>query len=159
MRRLAAFVCALALVGPGGCRTSDPTTGPQYFSLVFNDFAAAAPLDVTTPMTLVFRDQATWDAFWQAHAPLAGSAPVHDFSREMLIGVFWGAQGTGCVEFVNSIRSVRARIDGVNMLGTIEVDIGPLPPLGSCATPINPLQVVTVEATITPVEFVGLVPS
>jgi hypothetical protein len=147
------------LLGSMACKTGDPTNQVQYFPLVFSDFAAAQPLRVTTPGTQVFRDQATWDAFWQQYAPLAGPAPVLDFSQEMLIAIFWGAQGTGCSSFVEAILTVQARVDGLNTLGVIEVDIGPLPDLGGCATPVHPLQVVAIEATITPVEFVGLVPS
>ena len=157
-RTILQVLCALALIGSTACTTGDPTSQVQYFPLVYTDFIAAQPLEVTTPGTQVFRDQATWDAFWQAHAPLAGPAPAVDFTQDMLIAVFWGAQGTGCFDFVDAILSVRARIDGVNTFGVIEVDIGPLPNLGSCAIPVNPLQVVTVETTITQVEFVGMVP-
>jgi hypothetical protein len=113
---------------------------------------------VPAPGTQVFRDQASWDPFWQAHTNLAGPTPVVDFNQEMLIAVFWGSQGTGCFDFVNAIANVRARVDGLNTLGVIEVDVGPLPPLGSCTTPVNPFQVVIVEATISQVDFVGLVP-
>ncbi len=148
-----------ALIGSTACRTGDPTDQVQYFPLVFTDFIAAQPLEVTTPGTQVFKDQATWDAFWQMHAPLAGSAPVLDFTQDMLIAVFWGTQSSGCFDFVDAIVNVRARVDAINTLGVIEVDIGPLPNLGSCAALVNPLQVVTVEATITPVVFVGMVPS
>ncbi len=152
-------LCGLALIGPTACTADDPTNQVQYFPLVFTDFIAAAPLEVTTPGTQVFKDQAIWDAFWQAHAPLAGSAPVLDFTQDMLIAVFWGTQGSGCFDFVDAIINIRARVDAVNTLGVIEVDIGPLPNLGNCAMPVNPLQVVSIEATITPVEFVGMVPS
>jgi hypothetical protein len=157
IRKMAA--CVLVLVSSMACKTGDPTTQVQYFPLVFTNFIAAQPLRVTSPGTQVFKDQAAWDAFWQQHAPLAGPAPVLDFTQEMLIAVFWGAQGVGCFDFVEAILNVQARVDALNTLGVIEVDVGPLPDLGSCATPVNPLQVVSVEATITPVEFIGLVPS
>ena len=160
MRRMfLPVLCGLALIGSTACKVNDPTNQVQYFPLVFTDFIAAQPLEVTTPGTRVFKDQATWDAFWQMHTPLAGSAPVLDFTQDMLIAVFWGTQGSGCFDFVDAIVNIRARVDAVNTLGVIEVDIGPLPNLGSCAMLVNPLQVVTVEATITPVQFVGLVPS
>ncbi len=152
-------LCAVALIGSAGCTTSDPTNQVQYFPLVFTDFMAAQPLVVPAPSTQVFRDQASWDVFWQAHTTLAGPAPVVDFTQDMLIAVFWGAQGSGCFSFINAIVQVRARVDGVNTLGVIEVDIGPLPPLGTCATPVNPFQVVSIEATISQVDFVGLVPT
>lgn len=160
MRRMILLaLCGLITIGSAACKTGDPTDQVQYFPLVFTDFIAAQPLEVTTPSTQVFKDQATWDAFWQAHAPLAGSAPMLDFTQDMLIAVFWGTQGSGCFDFVDAIVNVRVRVDGINTLGVIEVDVGPLPDLGNCATLQNPLQVVTVEATITPVVFVGLVPS
>ena len=160
MRRMILLVlCGLTLIGSTASKTGDPTNQVQYFPLVFTDFIAAQPLEVTTPGTQVFKDQATWDAFWQMHAPLAGPAPVLDFTQDMLIAVFWGTQNSGCFDFVDAIVNVRARVDAINTLGVIEVDIGPLPNLGSCAALVNPLQVVTVEATITPVVFVGMVPS
>ena len=148
----------MALVGSAACTTSDPTNQVQYFPLVYSDFSPAQPLVVPTPGTQAFRDQASWDLFWQAHTTLAGPAPVVDFNQEMLIAVFWGSQGTGCFDFVNAIANVQARVNGLNTLGVIEVDVGPLPPLGSCTTPVNPFQVVTVEATISQVDFVGMVP-
>jgi len=151
--------CLLILIGSNACERDDPTNQVQYFSLAFADFNAAQPLVVPAPSTQVFRDQATWDLFWQAHTTLAGPPPVLDFTQEMLVAVFWGSRGTGCLEFVDAIARVRARVDGVNTLGVIEVDVGPLPPLGSCATPVNPFQVITIEATISQVEFVGMVPS
>jgi len=151
-------LCGLALIGSTACTVDDPTNQVQFFPLVFTDFVAAEPLEVTTPGTQVFRDQASWDAFWQAHTPLAGSAPMFDFTQQMLIAVFWGAQGSGCFDFVHAIVNVRARVDAVNTFGVIEVDIGPLPDLGNCATPVNPLQIVSVEATVAAVEFVGMVP-
>ena len=151
-------LCALALIVSCACTTSDPTNQVQYFPLTFSDFTAALPLMVPAPGTQVFRDQADWDAFWLAHTHLAGPAPAVDFTQDMLVAVFWGSLGTGCFDFVNSIARVRARVDGLNTLGVVEVDVGPLPPLGSCATPVNPFQVISIEATISQVEFVGFVP-
>ena len=150
--------CAVLLTGSIACKTSDPTNQVQYFSLAFSDFTAAQPLVVPTPGTQVFRDQGNWDTFWSAQTHLAGPAPVVDFNEDMLIAVFWGSFGSGCFDFVDAIDRVRARVDGLNTLGVIEVDVGPLPPLGSCATPVNPFQVIIIEATASQVEFVGMVP-
>jgi hypothetical protein len=159
MRRPATIVLwVVILTGTAACKVSDPTTGVQFFPTVYSDFIAAEPLRVATPATQIIRDQATWDAFWQMHGPL-GQAPAVDFSQDMLIGVFWGDRGSGCFNFVNAIMSVRVRIDGINTTGVIEVDIGPLPDLGLCAAPVRPLQVILLDTTIAPVEFVGMVPS
>jgi len=150
--------CTLVL-GSMACEINDPTTQVQYFPLIFTDFNAAQPLQVSSPGTEVFKDQATWDAFWLQHAPLAGPAPVLDFSENILIAVFWGAQGTGCFNFVDAILNVRTRVDGLNTLPVVEVAVLALPDLGNCATPVNPFQVVTVETTIAVVDFVGEVPN
>ncbi|NIM01763.1 MAG: hypothetical protein GTN89_13255 [Acidobacteria bacterium] len=152
-------LAAAVLVGSAACRSSDPTNQVTFFDLAYMDFTAAQPLVVGAPGTFVFRDQTSWDAFWQAHAQPPSAAPMVDFNEDMLIGVFWGAWGTGCFDFVQAIERVRVRIDGVNTLGVIEVDIGLLPNLGSCATPVNPFQVIILEATATAVEFVGQVPT
>lgn len=159
MHKNGILLCALALIATIACKTDDPTNQVQYFPLAYTNFTAAQPLVVPTPGTQVFRDQATWDVFWNTHTTLAGPPPIVDFTQEMLIAVFWGSQGSGCFDFVDAIARVRARVDGVNTLGVIEVDIGPLPPLGSCTTPVNPFQVIAIEATVTQVEFVGMVPS
>jgi hypothetical protein len=151
--------CALLVTGSFCCETNDPTDQAQYFSLAFSDFMAAQPLVVPTAGTQVFRDQVSWDAFWSAQTHQAGPTPVVDFNQDMLIAVFWGSLGTGCYNFVDAIARVRARVDGLNTFGVIEVDVGPLPSLGSCAMPVNPFQVVTIEATASQVQFVGMVPN
>ena len=160
MRKALALLCVAGLLaGVPACKVTDPTTGVQYFPLIYTDLIAAEPLRVTIPSTRVFRDQASWDMFWQANVPLAGVPPTVDFAQDMVVGVFWGAQGTGCFHYVGAIDSVRLRLDGVNTTGVIEVEIGPLPDLGVCAMNVVPLQVLVLENTITPVQFVGMVPS
>ena len=157
MRSAAAALACLALTL--GCTSDDPTTAPQFFPLAYTDFVAAAPLDVAAPSTVVIRDQPAWDAFWQAHAPGGGVAPAVDFSQKMLIGVFWGAGYSGCTQYVSAIDSVNLRIDGVNTTGVIEVEVGALPGLGNCLTLVFPLQMIEIDTTSTPVDFIGMVPS
>ena len=155
MRRLA---CVLLLLFSVHCTSDDPTEQPTFFPLVFSNLTEAEALNVSNPGTLVFRDEASWQAFWQANANLGAPLPVIDFTDEMLIAVFWGNGYSGCQNFVNAIQEVQVRVDGVNTLGVVEVNIGVLPMLGGCITPVTPLQVIVVDTTITSVEFIGFVP-
>jgi len=157
-RLLLTAALAVVLLASGSCSSDDPTTGTQYFSLVFNDFLAAQTLVVSAPLTMVFRDQAAWSAFWLTHGPFGSAAPAVDWTQDMLIGVFWGPSGNGCSNYVRAVDRVRLRIDGINTTGVIEVEVGPLGDLGNCAMPVLPLQVVRTATTSTPVQFVGMVP-
>ena len=156
-RALKAVALVLLIVGLG-CTSDDPTNDPTFFPLVYTDFTAATPLEVPTAGTAVFRDGASWTTFWQANTPLGTPVPPNDFNDEMLIAVFWGAGRTGCDQFIDAIDRVRVRIDNVNTLGVIEVEIGLLPNLGNCNVPLQPLQVIAVDATSTMVDFVGFLP-
>jgi hypothetical protein len=151
-------VVAGVAIAAAGCTEENPNAGSQFFPLIFQDIPAAGALRVQQPMTAVFRDQASWNDFWQANAPGGGSAPVADFNREMLIAVFWGVQPAGCTNFVNAIEAVGLRFEGVNSVGAVEVQVGPLPPLGSCATTVFPVQVVSTDRSGAQVVFVGDVP-
>jgi hypothetical protein len=157
--KLLAPLLVAALFSIGSCTSDDPTTGTQYFSLAYSDFIAAQTLVVSAPLTTVFRDQASWSAFWTTHGPAGTAAPTVDWTQDMLIGVFWGPSGTGCGNYVNAVTQVRLRIDGINTTGVIEVEVGPLGDLGNCAMPVLPLQILLTDTTSAPVQFVGTVPS
>ena len=157
MRRLGTILLLSSALWTG-CSSDDLTDVPQFIPVLFDDFVAAQPLQVTAPWTQEIRDQATWDAFWQAHAPVGGPAPAVDFSQDMLIGVFWGTRTNGCFSFVDAIERVRLRV-ALNTTGVIEVELGPLPDLGTCAGTVYPLQVISVDTTAAPVDFVGILPS
>jgi len=156
---LCCALLAAVLVVSGSCSSDDPTTGVQFFGVTFTDFLAAQGLAVTAPLTMVFRDQASWEAFWLTHGPFGAPAPAVDWTQDMLIGVFWGPSGNGCNHYVRAVESVRLRIDGINTTGVIEVEVGPLGDLGNCAMPVLPFQVLLTDTTATPVRFVGMVPS
>ena len=161
MRRNLQTVCvATLLLFAAACSSDRPSNPVVFFPLAYSDFTAAHPLAVPGPATVVFREQTEWEAFWQNHAAGAGPAPSVDFSQDMLIAVFWGAR-TGCFSssFVDAIERFQVRIDGINTTGVIEVEVGALPDLGTCATTVYPLQVVRTDASIAPVEFLGMVPS
>jgi hypothetical protein len=56
---------------------------------------------VREPLQVVIRNQAEWNAFWQRHSATdtnPAPAPIVDFDREMVVGIFLGEKSTGGYE-------------------------------------------------------------
>jgi hypothetical protein len=56
---------------------------------------------VREPLQVVIRNQAEWNAFWQRHSATdtnPAPAPIVDFDREMVVGIFLGEKPTGGYE-------------------------------------------------------------
>ncbi|MGH8855075.1 MAG: hypothetical protein ACREWI_12445, partial [Telluria sp.] len=63
------------------------------------NFRSVEPLlrtQVKTERDVVVRDEAAWASLWAEHAGKDVALPKVDFSKEMVIGVFRGAQPDGC---------------------------------------------------------------
>jgi hypothetical protein len=76
---------------------------PVEFSNVNATKAVINTLDVTnlsgvqTAQNLVIKDNAAWTTLWAQHTNNSGvSAPVIDFSKRMVVGVFLGTKPNGC---------------------------------------------------------------
>jgi hypothetical protein len=61
------------------------------------------------PVQTVIRNQDDWKAFWKRHSSTDANptlAPIVDFDREMIVGIFLGEKGTGGYE-VEIVRAER----------------------------------------------------
>jgi hypothetical protein len=61
------------------------------------------------PLQTVIRNQDEWNAFWKRHSSTDTNsmlAPIIDFSREMVVGIFLGEKSTGGYE-VEMVRAER----------------------------------------------------
>jgi len=62
------------------------------------------------PLQTVIRNQAEWNAFWKRHSSTDTNpppAPIIDFDREMVVGIFLGEKRTGGYE-VEIVREERS---------------------------------------------------
>ncbi|MFC0250805.1 protease complex subunit PrcB family protein [Massilia consociata] len=127
---------------------------PVEFVKAASDWTSFQSIDsgtrsgVQTPRKLVVRDPAAWAALWREHA--GGDAPVPkiDFGRQMVIGVFLGAQPSGC--YATGIESVR-HADG--KLKVRHVDTQPGPGVFCTMAITYPAHLVVVDRSEVPVEF------
>jgi hypothetical protein len=65
---------------------------------------------VREPLQVVIRNQDEWNAFWKRHSSTATNpppAPIIDFNREMVVGIFLGEKPTGGYE-VEIVRAERS---------------------------------------------------
>lgn len=106
---------------------------------------------VPTSSTFVIRNKATYDAFtanyWQADSP----PPEIDFAENMLLGVSYGDDYSGCSSDVDVIGRVSI-VDIGN--SPITVSVNRLPSLGPCDAVIAPLDMVLMPKRAENVVFV-----
>lgn len=127
--------------------------------IAFSDVPEAERLRVQISGTTVLRGSWEWERFWQSHVNGYGPdgqpprPPEIDFSRHMVVGVFWGGSiHGGCHNYARAIRRVEAVGDG------LVVYVGPLPDLGQCRMIVHPIQVIVVPRVGGEVRFVGHLP-
>lgn len=74
----------------------------------FTRVASGTSSQIDEPREVVIRTQAEWQTFWKTHS--TQPAPVVDFSRSVVAGVFLGMRPTG--GYGVSIRTVRRTSTG-----------------------------------------------
>ena len=74
----------------------------------FTNVASGTSSLIDEPREVVIRTQADWQAFWKAHS--TQPAPVVDFSKSVVAGVFLGMRPTGGYGVL--IRAVRRTATG-----------------------------------------------
>ncbi|UGQ46497.1 protease complex subunit PrcB family protein [Massilia endophytica] len=129
-----------------------PKPGPVPFeSLLQDDYSG-----VTLKQNVVIRDAASFERLWNAH--FLGRSPAEplpkiDFARKMVVGVFTGAQPTGC----RSVAITKAAVEGRQM--TVEYEISTLMTIAIC-TQANtaPMSLAVVDRSDGAVEFVSITP-
>jgi hypothetical protein len=77
-------------------------------SVTFSTVASGVSSQIDEPRQVVIRTQADWQAFWKTHS--TQPAPVVDFSKSIVAGVFLGMRPTG--GYGVSIRAVRRTSTG-----------------------------------------------
>lgn len=126
---------------------------PVHFENVENYGSFTIPVAGTD----VIRADSTWQRYWRDYwnnwtATGKTPAPVIDFTREMVVAVFYGEKYSGCSNEVEVIQDI------LQSPASLTVRIGPLPALGYCDARIAPLQMVRIPASTLPVTFTGMVP-
>ncbi|MES2757560.1 MAG: protease complex subunit PrcB family protein [Pseudomonadota bacterium] len=117
---------------------------------------AFKPLDQTTrsgvqlAQTVTVRDAAAFAALWSAHAGPGAVSPPVDFSRDMVIAVFLGAQPNGC--HATNIDSVSRVSDKLRVQHT---DSYPGPAVLCTMAITTPAHLVVLDRSNLPVEFVA----
>lgn len=125
------------------------------FRKIVSDFANFTTVEpnlrtqVLAQRNVVVRDEAAWAALWAEHAGRDAALPKVDFTRQMVIGVFRGAQPDGCRS--TAIRSVDFR-DG--KLHVVHVDTVPGPGILCTMAIVYPSHLVIVDRSEAPVEFI-----
>ena len=96
-----------------------------------------------------------WEQYWNHYSGNGSKTPAPgiDFKNNMVIGIFWGANYSGCSNRVEVIKVIEKDDDKINL--TIE----DLPSLGPCDMIVAPLQMVSLPKSDLPVIFTGNVPS
>jgi hypothetical protein len=125
-----------------------PQAGTQ---MTFERVAKDGMSGVTQKKNVVIKDEAAWARLWAEHSAGRNPAPELpkvDFTNKMLVGVFLG--DTGDCRTV-AIPHVAAGTDSVK----VEVDERTLQTFDVCAAVMTqPMQIVAIDRTDAPVEFV-----
>ncbi len=100
---------------------------------------------------LVFTDRKTWTEFWDSHTNAyindrRAPAPEVDFSRYMLVGIFFG-QDSGCQTIVSSVSRVETDSEGIHII------FHQIHNLGLCDMVVYPQQVIQIPRSALPVLF------
>jgi hypothetical protein len=116
------------------------------------NFKSVEPLvrtGVFSPRNVVVRDEQAWAALWAEHAGKDAALPKIDFTKQMVIGVFRGAQPDGC-------RSTTISSVGFDKgkLKVVHVDTVPGPGIMCTMAIVYPAHVVVTHRSDAPAEFV-----
>jgi len=109
--------------------------------------------------TLIVKSDEEWnnlgERYWNHYSGNGSKTPAPgiDFKNIMVIGIFWGANYSGCSNRVEVIKAIEIDED------KIIVTIDDLPSLGPCDMIVTPLQMVSLPKSDIPVIFKGNVPS
>jgi hypothetical protein len=117
----------------------------------YPNFKAVEPhvrTQVTEPRNVVVRDEAAWATLWAEHAGKDVALPKIDFSKQMVIGVFRGAQPDGCRS--TAIGSVEFKEGKLNV---VHEDTVPGPGIVCTMAIVYPAALVVVSRSEAPVEF------
>lgn len=143
----------LISIGLESCKDA----GVQPVELQFSDVESMEYFYGVQPGTYVFRTPDEWNRFVEEKftAVILGTIqlPQVDFSKEIVVGVFWGGVYSGCTNVSRSIEKV------ILLDNKVEVNVGPVQYLGLCRMIVAPRHIVKIPKSELPVVFMGNVPS
>ncbi len=114
--------------------------------VTFAALAGGTHSEIQEPRQVVVRTAEDWQALWKAHS--AEPAPIIDFSRSMVIGVFLGSRPTA--GFTVEITAIRVR----NNTAVVEyTERGPAPGAITAQVLTSPFHLVTVTRDLGAIEF------
>ena len=149
-RMVSAFLSMAALIGTGCSQQStDNSAQPLVFETVLQSQQSA----ITTARQVTVRDASAWTSLWHEHTTNdspAPPAPVVDFTKKLVLGVFLGQRPNFCYNVA---------VESVEMVGKqkIAVKYREMKSSGSCLQAVaNPVHCVTVDRQNLPVEFIEL---
>ena len=155
MRNVLPLGCILLLVV--SCKDTG-TDIPELVPVPFNDVENFGCFwSIPDAGTAVIKEDSTWLRYWENYWGCSDGTgktppPAVDFSRQMVLGVFYGKGYSGNDNKVSVIREIwKSRT-------SLIVEVGPLPDLGFGDQTVMPLQMVTVPKSDLEVVFVGNVP-
>jgi len=119
---------SLAIFGGAGDLADKPDGGPARVGtpVALSPIVSNSISGVKTPRQVVITDSDAWARLWAEHDGGATALPAIDFSREDVIGVFRGAQISGCHGTgIDSVVRLGERSDGRLLVRQVDVDPGP----------------------------------
>lgn len=138
-------------LGLGSSHTVEPLAVPPKAGAAMG----FTSLDLTTrsaigqARTVTIRDADSFSALWAAHGNVHQAMPLIDFSRNMVVGVFMGAQPNGC--YSTGIDSLVRAAGKINVQVT---DAVPGPNVLCTLAMTAPAHLVVTDRSELPVEFI-----
>jgi len=91
------------------CDKDDEGT-PNPSPIAYETVSASPYLQVDDPHTQVFRSWNRWSEFWGEHPECDNGcvvpAPYVNFDSSMVVAIFWGLEGFGCVDYTDRLDVV-----------------------------------------------------
>ena len=146
------FLATLLFAGLAACGGGDDSE-PVSIEFATVDRGSFSQLTVSDQfMSRIVRTDSEWQAIWVSNYPSTRPppAPVVDFGRLMVVGVFLGGRPNGCYDIaVREVREVRLASQEVEVVYTEIAPIGQ----GCLPVVVTPYQFISIPTTSLPVRF------
>lgn len=111
MSKLLAILATAMLLA--SCDREEGASAPEQIS--YETVLTSTLLQVDEPHTQVFRSWQRWENFWAAHPECSNGCvfapPYVDFDSSMVVAIFWGLEGFGCVDYAERVEAVTRHED------------------------------------------------
>lgn len=104
-------ILAIAIIALFAASCDKEDAGTATPSPISYETVNASPnLQVAEPHTQVFRSWERWAGFWAEHPECDNGcvvpAPYVNFDSSMVVALFWGLEGFGCVDYNDRIEMI-----------------------------------------------------